>query len=153
MQKLDLSQFASTRTLRCLCIRETFSHTNDLPLTGEISEFARWAFTTFPNLLFVTKGEFCYDNRFENMNDVFCREPFPSVYSNGVSVVPSLSPKDQNDLDKGEIVTLSADMDQRPLKLGFQGLNEDNHVAWDCLEQFRDVLEACPVEPRYEKDF
>jgi hypothetical protein len=102
-----------------------------------IYAFVRWAFHTFPNLLFIALGDFSYGRRSTVDQNILRRYPFPGV-----------------DLDDDSLnLDLVESPNQDELLDGFRELNTDDFRFLSCLEQFRDVLEACPSQPLYRKNF
>lgn len=129
---------AQLSSLKVLCLRITgLEYELENGVWESVHDgFAKWAFKKFPNLLFIASGDFSYGRQFASTQEILHRHPFPGM-------------------------DCSEDFpDLKPLKLeqesgdgGFCVLDTENRMISHYLEQFRDVLEACPVEPLYKKDF
>jgi hypothetical protein len=99
-------------------------------------EFVRWALSIFPKLLFVAFGDFSYGSQFTSTHEILHRDPFPGVGSS--DDFSELQPSESQDSSRVYEARL---------------LEKEDH-RFEChLDQFRDVLEACPAEPLYRKDF
>lgn len=132
--------------LKILCMRSSGIDRN-LDLTGLTlyesegwastqTQFLAWAFGYFPELLFIAFGDYSYGRRFEGKQQIFFRHPFPEIDAQPTSAVSGTS--------------LNND-DNR--SYNYLRLQPDNSKIIDHLDRFKTILEACPVEPLYVKDF
>jgi hypothetical protein len=134
---------AQLSTLKFLCLRTTLNSELERPVESFVDQistiyaFATWAFHTFPNLLFIASGDFSYGRRSILNQEILHRYPFPGVESNNES--SNLHPVESQN--------------QTRFLDGFRPLHPRDFRYSGHLEQFRDVLEACPADPLYRKDF
>ncbi|PMD42103.1 hypothetical protein L207DRAFT_527057 [Hyaloscypha variabilis F] len=133
---------AQVNNLKLLCLRDTHPLADsENPFESEedqnnaIREFAKWAFKMFPRLLFIAFGNLPNGHPTVNTREIFRRQPFPGVESNDF---PDSS-KSENQVSEG--------FD------GFQELEMEDSRFADYLERLREVLEACPTDPLYRKNF
>lgn len=135
---------AQLSSLKFLCLRSTGigpefeHHFDDVDSNGDIvsHKFASWAFKTFPNLLFIALGDFSYGCQFASTQEILHRYPFPGVDSaDEYPDLQSLTIQDQSGFS------------------GFRKLRPGDLIISRHVDQFREVLEACPEQPLYRKDF
>lgn len=89
----------------------------------------------FPRLLFIAFGNLPNGHPNVNTREIFRRHPFPGCESNDSPDLPKLENQDFEGLD------------------GFREMDMEDSRFADHLEEFREVLEACPTDPLYRKNF
>ena len=141
--KLSQLAAAQVRYLKLLCLRTTGHHPElEYPYEAHIDGtkatriFASWAFRTFPCLLFIAFGDFSYGRRAIGNSEILRRHPFPEIHS-------------ENDISSHA----AAEYPSKSAGDGFRKLRKNDGRYEEYLDQFRDVLEACPAGPLYKKDF
>lgn len=103
--------------------------------------FAGWAFATFPSLKIILFGDFSYGQ--ENWTQEVFYRTLPSKGAVEEQLV-GLDISANSDLEG--VDNKSKDFEE--LKKGVRNLDIEA-----CMEQWKDVYEACPVEPLYRKNF
>ena len=101
--------------------------------------FARLAFSTFPSLLFIAFGDFSYGPQFQQVvstQEILHRRLFPGV---------------ENHCDLPELDTGAVRADSGVY--GFRSLERRDRRFEGFRERSRGVLEACPAELLFRKDF
>ncbi|KAE9364315.1 hypothetical protein N431DRAFT_388295 [Stipitochalara longipes BDJ] len=134
---------AQLHALKFLCLRTTgldseLEHPYEFSIDGKSTNhgFATWAFSAFPNLLFIAFGDFSYGRRTTGNSEILRRHPFPGVSSNDdPPTIEAIESRNKNISDR------------------FRQLQKNDFRYEGYLGQFQDVLEACPAVPLYRKDF
>lgn len=96
------------------------------PLTRTLNDLAQWAFGPdgLPSLEVIAFGDFSYNGRYAWGNVILSRK-------------------------RGRQCEFHKDS-KWPCHCVFEYIEDDDAISWDLLDEYSDMLEACPMEPLFD---